>query len=489
MSPIRLVIMFAMLCAFFAPLSPARADCTLTSSGETRPEGTMIYNKDWDLVQACQADGSWRSLHPYDTSGTCLLDGKRLPDGGSHTFFIAAGHPNCAANSQLRNCAAGVLDGDPQYAFANCSLVAQDNTPDAFAFTNLTEQTLNVRVESDVVTINGIGPLPVNVTRNGDGWPEFRIDGGTWGSTGTILNGQTLQMRLTSSVNDNTTQTATITVGTVTVTWTVRTGGQTPDVFTFTDVTTPDLNTVKTSNIVTMSGLGTNPVPVTLSGTGGWPQFSINGGDWGTTGTIVNGQTLQLRKTSATTTGVTYTTTVKVGTVSVPWSVVTEEPDPCTVGALGTPCIDNAVYIGNNPVNNQRIYAAPSNETATAWNNGTNSFVATMTSCSSATGAEDTCYNGYANTTILFNLGTSPSPAPYQAARLCRNKGEDWYLPSIRELKVISDNRDYLSGVESGYYWSSSEASNITARTMRLSNGGAFVSDKDNQEKIRCVRR
>lgn len=114
-------------------------------------------------------------------------------------------------------------------------------------------------------------------------------------------------------------------------------------------------------------------------------------------------------------------------------------PEACKTGPLGSPCSDGAIYIGNHPDSGHRLYVSPENDSEDIpWNNGLNNWVDTsMTNCSGLEGSAESCADGWGNTSILYNLGTSPSPAPYQASRLCWGKGEGWYLPSIRELKDV----------------------------------------------------
>jgi hypothetical protein len=202
--------------------------------------------------------------------------------------------------------------------------IPQDNTPSAFDFTNLTNQLFSTLVTSNVVTITGIGPDPVNVSISGGGSPEFSIAGGAWVTSGTITNGQTLQLRMTTSPSSNTTLTATVTVGTVSDSWSTTTQLQddTPNAFAFTDVTGQRLAAVITSNTLTITGIGPAPVSVSVTGAGS-PQISINGGAWATNGSISNGQTLAIRLTSASTSNTARSATVTVGTVSDTWSVTT----------------------------------------------------------------------------------------------------------------------------------------------------------------------
>lgn len=202
--------------------------------------------------------------------------------------------------------------------------IPQDSTPNGFDFTNLTNQLFSTLVTSNVVTISGIGPDPVSVSISGGGSPQFSIAGGAWATSGTITNGQTLQLRMTTSPNSTTTLTATVTVGTVSDAWATTTQVQdnTPNAFAFTDVTGQQLAAVIISNTLTITGIGPAPVSVSVTGAGS-PQISINGGAWGTSGSISNGQTLAVRLTSAATSNTARTATVTVGTVSDTWSVTT----------------------------------------------------------------------------------------------------------------------------------------------------------------------
>lgn len=94
----------------------------------------------------------------------------------------------------------------------------------------------------------------------------------------------------------------------------------TPDAFNFVDVTGAALGAVITSANITIAGINT-ATAVTISGAGA--QFSINGGAWGTTGNITNGQTLAVRTTSSASASTAVTATVTVGGTSDTWSVTT----------------------------------------------------------------------------------------------------------------------------------------------------------------------
>jgi len=195
-----------------------------------------------------------------------------------------------------------------------------DTEPDAFSFTDVTAQALNTVITSDSVVIEGITGATA-VTISGDGTPQFRINGGSWGTTGNITNGQTLELRLTSANADTTMRSATVDVGGVTNQWDVTTQDATPSGLTFTDVTGQALSTVITSNSATITGI-TGSVPVSVSGSGS-PQVNINGAGWVSSGTITNGQSLQVRLTSSGSNSTMLSATVTVGNSSDQWDVTT----------------------------------------------------------------------------------------------------------------------------------------------------------------------
>ena len=181
---------------------------------------------------------------------------------------------------------------------------------------------------SNTINITGLAGSGGHVSVSGTGSPQISINGGAWGTSGAITNGQTLQVRLTSNASFSTMNSATVTVGTGSDQWDVTTVAQdtTPDAFSFTDQTGVAINTLTTSNSINITGI-TGSVSVSVSG-GGSPQISINGGAWGTSGTITNGQTLQVRLTSNASFSTLNSATVTVGTGNTTWNVTSRPPPP-----------------------------------------------------------------------------------------------------------------------------------------------------------------
>ncbi len=102
-----------------------------------------------------------------------------------------------------------------------------DTTPDAFAFTDLTNVSTGALTVSDVLNITGFdGPVVASVS--GGGSPEISVNGGSWVSAASINPGETIQVRMTSSASVSTELIATVTIGTLSDNWSVTTkAGQT----------------------------------------------------------------------------------------------------------------------------------------------------------------------------------------------------------------------------------------------------------------------
>lgn len=108
---------------------------------------------------------------------------------------------------------------------------ACDNTPDAFSFTDLTQQARSSVISSDIVQIAGIS-CSIDVSLSGEGIPEFRICSDSactsvvtnWTRTKSpVVSGQYVQFRLNSSPLPEITYTATLTVGSASDSWSVTT--------------------------------------------------------------------------------------------------------------------------------------------------------------------------------------------------------------------------------------------------------------------------
>lgn len=282
--------------------------------------GPCTTEKDGLIRYRENADPRWEYCHGGTTSWLPF----RLPqcqddDAGECTLAALRSSSDPQFKASSIRCGDKLLGITGTYGSGSSS---------AFNFTDVTNAALSTLITASALTISGIpAGCSGEVFVNGQGGPQISIAGGAWGTNGSIANGQTLAVRLTSSATLGTTHSAMISIGSTDSEWSVTTipPDTTPNAFSFTDQNDVAQNTLISSNTITITGINTG-TPVSASGEGS-PQVSINGGAWVTSGTIQNGQTLQVRLTSGAGAGVSRTATVDIGGVTDDWAVTTVGPD------------------------------------------------------------------------------------------------------------------------------------------------------------------
>jgi hypothetical protein len=171
-----------------------------------------------------------------------------------------------------------------------------DTVPDAFSFTSQTGVALNTTVTSNTITVSGINAAAATSVTGG----SYSVNGGGFtAGSGTVNNGNTVAVRLTSSGSYSTQTCATLNIGGVQGAFCATTQpppvDTTPDAFSFTPQTGVALNTAVTSNTITVSGIN---AAAATSVTGG--SYSVNGGGFTAgSGTVNNGNTVAVRLTSS----------------------------------------------------------------------------------------------------------------------------------------------------------------------------------------------
>ena len=236
--------------------------------------------------------------------------------------------------------------------------------------------------------------------------------------------------------------------------WQAGSGSDTtPDAFYFIHQTDVALSTQITSNSITITGIDA-AAPVSVSGQGS-PQIRINGGAWATSGTIENGQTLEVRLTSSATNSTTHSAIVDVGGVSPQWNVTTAAPaGPTGCPNIGDVCTDGSIFAGDT-----NMYVADSHQSiAIEWSNET---VNNMGARSNSDGAANQAW-------IVANRTLSQYPAFELCENLFRHGHSDWYFPSRNELYHLYTNKDAIGGFISAWYWSSTERNNSNAWAQRF---------------------
>jgi hypothetical protein len=197
-----------------------------------------------------------------------------------------------------------------------------DTTPDVYVLTDVTSASRSTVYTSNVVVVSGINTA-TNISISGG---TYSINGGAWTSAaGTVNNGDSVQVRLASSANFNTKTTATLNIGGVVEAYEVTTLAQDiiPDAFDIANMTNQALNSVVTTNTVTIAGMNDIATASTTVGT-----LVKNGTDTGLTSTTVtNGDTLAVKLTTSANPGTAVNGTITVGTFTDAFSVTTVGPD------------------------------------------------------------------------------------------------------------------------------------------------------------------
>ncbi|HQI73632.1 MAG TPA: hypothetical protein PLM65_10805 [Smithella sp.] len=232
------------------------------------------------------------------------------------------------------------------YSFFYCNMLFADTTPETFIFTDQTRVAVSTVVTSNAITVTGIDTAaPVSITGG-----AYSINGGDYTTAnGTVNNGDTVNVRQTSSENFATKTDTTLTIGGVSDTFSVTTV-----MFSFTDQTNVELNTTITSNAITVSCIAEpgQCTAVSISIIGG--TYSINGGDYTSNhGLVDNGDIVTVRQTSSASYFTKTDATLTIGGFSDTFSVTTKPdtpPDPFTFtdqthAALNTTYTSNTITV------------------------------------------------------------------------------------------------------------------------------------------------
>ena len=178
----------------------------------------LVYNNTsgkWE-DGACGAGGDDLGNHTatqdLDLATHALVNGGRIVLNST-----AGGQPQGLGGGSLPACNEG--EG---LIYTSGAWACSPQAPDSFGFTDVTNQTISTLITSNSVNITGItGSVAVSVS--GQGSPQIRINGGSWVTSGTITNGQSLEVQLTSSSSNSTMYSATVTVGANSDQWDVTT--------------------------------------------------------------------------------------------------------------------------------------------------------------------------------------------------------------------------------------------------------------------------
>lgn len=195
----------------------------------------------------------------------------------------------------------------------------------AFSFTDVTNAALNTQYASNTVTISGISGGPATIIFKGTG--AYSIGNGPYTSAaGTVSNGDTVKIQLTSSSSLRTSVHGGVVINGVGSAYivTTRAADITPTAFSFAPTTNATPGAVTTSaTTVTISGLEPGYTGTPVSVTGG--AYSLNNGPFTTApGTVKNNDTLRVQLTASPNPRTALHAGVRVGTFSAAYVVTTK---------------------------------------------------------------------------------------------------------------------------------------------------------------------
>jgi len=218
---------------------------------------------------------------------------------------------------------------------------AYDNTPTAFDLGGpQTNAATSTYFQSNLITVAGLdnNDYAIVTASSSNTTVQWSKNSGSYQAStfSTVaVNGDTFRIRVLSSSSNGTSVSGTLTIGSVSDSFSVSTGQDTTvDAYDFTNQTGVEPSTLIYSNTETITGITTG-VSVSISGNSA--EFSIAGGAYTTSGTITNGQSLRLRMNSSSSFSTQVSTTVNVGGVTDSWAITTRaQTGASTPGSITT---------------------------------------------------------------------------------------------------------------------------------------------------------
>lgn len=213
-----------------------------------------------------------------------------------------------------------------------------DTTPDAFTLLDHTGVEPGTSYASNTITVSGINQSsPITISETG----EYSVNGGDFTSiVGSVDNGDTVTVRNTSSSGFSTSIDTTLTIGGVSdvFTLTTRASDNTPDPFSFDDVTGADLGEEYISNTIVLTGFTEGAVIAISNG-----EYSIDGGSYTAAPGIVDPDSfVNIRLTSSAFNSTAVNAQLSVGGVSDTFTITTESIQDTTPNSYTIPEITQA---------------------------------------------------------------------------------------------------------------------------------------------------
>ena len=298
------------------PNSFSFADATDSSLQTSVESETVIISGISEPVSVTVENGEYRiDAGAYTDASGIIEDGQSLQL--HHT----------SANDYSTTTTTTVTVGSLSVAF-NSTTEAEplDTEPDPFSFTDVSDTELGASIVSDPpITVSGIG-TSVGISVSGG---MYQINSAAYtDADGSVIAGDLVRVRHTSSINNNESTVTELTIGNLSSTFTSTTKAEaasddTPDAISFPTHYDVALATAIESTIVTISGID---IPAAISIDYG--EYRIDGGDYTSApGSIGNNQSVQIRHTSASDSEGERTSILSVGSISASFTTIAQAAD------------------------------------------------------------------------------------------------------------------------------------------------------------------
>src|SRR5437016_3227896 len=270
-------------------------------------EVNLTYRNGIQLFDAAthQLERSW--LLQHCEAAQAKMRRVRLSPSGSYAFA-------------LETC--GSFEGDSaRLSWAPTSAARPMRQPNPVAFVSKTAAPPNTDIVSNEILITGLAGLSVPISVTGG---TYQIGGPPFTAfNGFVRDGDRVRVKQTSWFESGVTTTTTLNVGGELLAFNVTTGvagtDTAPDPFRLYTLKARPLDTEFTSNTIFVTGIDA-PTPISVSG----GRYSVNGGAYtAASGSVVNGDTVTVRMTSANSTNTTSAAILTIGNFSTNMTVTT----------------------------------------------------------------------------------------------------------------------------------------------------------------------
>lgn len=321
----------------------------------TQPSGIYLQASDTKLYRTIDGGASWAAF-PSDNLPTSSFYITALTEDARGTLYLSYAGPDgadlyykSASTSSWTRSRSGLPTTTPRSSWGTAMIAdatglnlavqgeglyrsdladagdpppTPDTVPDAYQFTDQNDVAVSTLLTSNEITISGINAA-TNVIIGDVG--EYSINGGAFTQlAGSVVNGDRLRVRHTSSANAGESTLTVLTVGGIEGRFTSRTAAAstadtTPDPFDFGDVLDVELDTDTPSLPLVITGINV-ATAIHCSGC----TYSVNGAAFTSAdGFVSGGDVVTLRVHSATQYATTVNSSVTIGTLSDGFAVRT----------------------------------------------------------------------------------------------------------------------------------------------------------------------